>query len=93
MKIVKTKCRKDILAKYSKQLNRMPALGYESCLDYAYGYISALRINKLINNVEFKWLGRVYINHPVTDDGLASRYAINGKGEIEDYNDDALKEG
>lgn len=91
MKIVNTpKCSNEKLLKYARQLNRAPALGYESVMDYMYGYISCLRINKLINNSEANWLMKVYVNTVETDDGLATRYAINGKGQVVDYNDDVL---
>ena len=85
MKIISnTGYSKNVLRIHAKELNKF-CEGYENDILLCKGYIDALHKNKLINNCEKKWLTKVYVECVETNDRLASRYSINKKGEVEDY--------
>lgn len=76
---------------HSRELEKF-CEGYEEDQLISEGYIAALYKNKLINNCERKWLSKIYVDDIQTDDGLASRYKINKRGQVEDYNEDELED-
>ena len=80
------------MRKHAKELKKFDCYGYEASMLLSSGYITALHKNKLINNCEKKWLNTIYAEDISTDDGLGTRYAINKKGEVEDYNDDVIND-
>jgi hypothetical protein len=82
---------KGVLLRHAKELNKINE-GYDENVSHCRGYISALYKNKLINTCEKNWLLKIYVEDIPTDDGLADRYKINKKGEIEDYNDDVVED-
>ena len=78
------------MREFSKILDKFCS-GYESNMLLCEGYIKALWDNKLINSQEKKWLTNIYVNCIETDDGLASRYSVNKRGYVEDWNEDTLE--
>ena len=62
-------------------------MGYEESIAYSEGFISCLKQQKLINTSESNILKKIYVHHTPTSDDLATRYKINSKGQVEDFED------
>lgn len=75
---------------FAKKILEKESYGYEGMQFYSLGVIDALFKVGKINRVEKNWLIKIYVDHIETDDGLGTRYAINNRGQIVDYNDDAI---
>ena len=58
--------------------NNRKGLGYESTLDYNFGYLSALYTNRVINRKEYNTLKKVYAS---TDNG-DGRYFVTKAGGL-----------
>jgi hypothetical protein len=67
-----------IKKKLEKQLGSK-ALGYEEILDFAWGFLSALLCEEIINRAEYNTLMKVYSNYKNAD----SHWFINKDGELE----------
>ena len=80
------------IVKFARQietLNARYAKGYEGTLDFNFGYIRALRTNKLISTKEANALLKVYSN---TNNG-DERYWISNSGKLVDGGDQEAGEG
>lgn len=58
------------LSSYARQLEsncNRNCLGYESGLDFSYGFAASLLCNKLINRKEYNALIKSYANHKTVD--------------------------
>jgi hypothetical protein len=72
------------VSKKIETLNARHALGYESTLDFNHGFITALKINKLISVKDANALIKVYASVENGD----CRYTILNTGELHDYEKD-----
>lgn len=79
MKLIKTKCHHNKLAKYSKKLKTPPLTAASKA--YNEGYLDALVYTGLIGTEELDWLNKIYVK----TGNVKSPYIINSAGHIEDH--------
>jgi hypothetical protein len=75
------------IVKFARQieiLNARYAKGYDGTLDFNFGYICALRTNKLVSTKEANVLLKVYSN----EDNDDCRYSIGNSGMLIDADDE-----
>lgn len=72
-----------------KRKNNILALGYESTIDFNFGFIYALMANNIINRKEFNILQKIFLIHGQEGDSDNNFY-INKKGEMCTYNENKV---
>lgn len=73
------------MRKYSRILYKARSLGYEESINYCKGYIDCLFKEKKIDAYEKRMLLNIHVKHVPDKEGLGSRYIVDNRGRIEDY--------